>query len=180
MGIDVNERGGSNKRYDYLKYQWQTSGFDGLEDVLIQLGKDFGYGESTKRVLVPALKDAMRPAFTTAKANIAAGPFNPENVTTPHMLDTLRLNARMPSGKDKKSAYIQQNDVAMAMVSVRTDDRGMSQEFGNARTPAQPFLRRALESSAMACVDQLEMILGRRLAEYRSKQEKSQKDKTIS
>jgi hypothetical protein len=179
MGIDVNERGGSSKKYDYLKYQWETSGFDGLEQVLIQLGKDFGYGESTKKVLVPALKEAMRPALSTAKANILAGPYNAQNVTTPHMLDTLRLNARMPSGKDKKSAYIQQNDVAMAMVSVRTDDRGMSQEFGNARTPAQPFLRRALESSAVACVDQLEMILGRRLAEYRSKQEKSQKDKTI-
>jgi hypothetical protein len=172
MAIDVNESGKSSKRYDYLKFQWETSGFDGLEEILIQLGKDFGYGESTKRVLVPALRDAMRPALTTARANILAGPYNAKNVTTPHMVDTLKLNARMPTSKDKKSAYIQQNDVAMAMVSVRTDDRGMSQEFGNARTPAQPFLRRALESSAIACVDQLEMILGRKLAEYRSKQDK--------
>lgn len=180
MGIDVNETSKSSKRYDYLKFQWETSGFDGLEEVLIQLGKDFGYGETTKRVLVPALRDAMRPALSTARANILAGPYNAQNVTSPHMLDTLRLNARMPTGKDKRSAYIQNGDVAMAMVSIRTDDRGMSQEFGNARTPAQPFLRRALESSAIACVDQLEMILGRKMAEYRSKQEKSQKDKTIS
>ena len=179
MGADVNESGNSNKRYDYLKFQWQTSGFDGLEDVLIQLGKDFGYGDTTKRVLVPALKDAMRPAYTTARANILAGPFNAKNVSTPHMVDTLRLTARMPTGKDKRSAYIQQNDVAMAMVSIRTDDRGMSQEFGNARTPAQPFLRRALQSASVACVDQLEMILGRKLAEYRSKQDKiKDKEKT--
>ena len=178
MGIDVNERGGaSSKRYDYLRYQWETSGFDGLEQVLVQLGKDFGYGESTKKVLIPALKEAMRPAFTTARSNIASGPYNEKNISTPHMLDTLRLTARMPNSKDKKSAYIQQGDVAMAMVSVRTDDRGMSQEFGNARTPAQPYLRRALESSAAACIDQLEMILGRRMADYRSKQDNKKDEK---
>ena len=174
MGIDVARLADqkSSKQYDYLKYSWSTTGFDGLEEILIQLGKDFGFDNAAKRVLVPALKEAMRPCLTTARAFILAGPYNETNVTTPHMVDSLKLHARMPNNRDKRSAYIKQNDVAMAMVSVYTDKRAVSQEFGNARVPAQPYLRRALEFSSTACVDQLQMILGQKIQEYRAKQTK--------
>ena len=157
---------------EHLNVTYKTEGFDGLLEVLKQLGEDFGYGNTTKKVLVPAVKQAMQPCYTTARFFILEGPYNPKNVTTPHMVDTLRLNARQPNSKDKRSAYIDIDDVAMAMVSVRTDDRGMSQEFGNARTPPQPYLRRSLEFSASACIDQLEMILGKKMTEYRAKQTK--------
>lgn len=165
----------AKNRGEVLNVNYKTEGFDELEKVLIQLGEDFGYGNGTKKVLVPALKEAMRPCLTTMASFIREGPYNEKNVTTPHMLDTLKLNARMPNGKDKKSQYIDVDDVAMAMVSVRTDDRGMSQEFGNARVPAQPFMRRSLEFSASACIDQLEMALGKKITQYQAKQTK---DKT--
>ena len=161
-------------RYEYLNYYYQTTGFKDMEDVLIQMQKDFGAGETTKKVLVPALKQAMKPCLTTMKAFILAGPYN-EKSTQKHMLDTVRLTARMPNNKDKRSAYLNQNDVAMAEVSVMTDDRGMSQEFGNARVNAQPFLRRSLEFSATACIDQLSIILAEKITQYRSK---NTKDKT--
>jgi hypothetical protein len=160
---------------EVLNVQYRTTGFDALEEALKQLGDDFGYGVGAKKVLVPAVREAMRPCLTTARAFILSGPYNEQNTTSKHMVDTLKLTARQPNSKDKKSAYIDVDDVAMAMVSVYTDDRGMSQEFGNARVPAQPFLRRSLEFSASACIDQLEMILGRKIQEYRAKQTK---DKT--
>lgn len=165
----------AKSNYEVLNVNYRTEGFDGLEEALKQLGNDFGYGVGAKKVLVPAVRDAMRPCLTTARAFILAGPYNEENHTSKHLVDTLKLNARQPNGKDKKSAYIDMDDVAMAMVSVYTDDRGMSQEFGNARVPAQPYLRRSLEFSASACIDQLEMILGRKIQDYRAKQTK---DKT--
>lgn len=177
MGIDAARLADlrPSKEYEYLKYSWSTTGFDGLEEVLIQLGKDFGYNNAAKRVLVPAVKEAMRPCLSTARAFILAGPYNEKNVTTPHMVDTLKLHARMPNNRDRGSAYIKSTDVAMAMVSVYTDKRAISQEFGNARVPPQPFLRRALEFSSTACVDQLQIILGQKLQDYRAKQTK---DKT--
>ncbi len=162
---------------EVLNVNYKTEGFDELEKVLIQLGEDFGYGNGTKKVLVPALKEAMRPCLTTMAMFIREGPYSqgPQKPDHVHMLDTLRLNARMPNSKDKKSQYIDVDDVAMAMVSIRTDDRGMSQEFGNARVSAQPFMRRSLEFSASACIDQLEMALGKKITQYQAKQTK---DKT--
>lgn len=159
-------------RYEYLEYTMTTTGFTDLEKVLVEMQKDFGAGETTKKVLVPALRQAFKPALSTARAFILAGPYNEKNTTSKHMLDTLRLTARMPNNKDKRSAYLVQNDVAMAEVSVLTDDRGMSQEFGNARVPAQPFLRRALEFSATACIDQFQTILVGVIQKYKSKNTK--------
>lgn len=178
MGIDaarLAEQRRPTREYEYLKYSWSTTGFDGLEEVLIQLAKDFGYDNAAKRVLIPALRESMRPCLSTARAFIMAGPYNEDNVTSKHMVDTLKIHARQPTNRDKRSAYIKDTDVAMATVSVFTDKRAISQEFGNARVPAQPYLRRALEFSSTACVDQLTMILGQKISQYRAKQTK---DKT--
>lgn len=154
-----------------MNVSYKTYGFDGLEAQLIAMAKDFGaegYGKAHKSVLVPALKEAMKPVLTTARMFIRQGPYNELNTTSKHMLDTLRLTARQLNSKDRKSAYLHNDDVALAMVSVLTDDRGMSQEFGNARVPAQPYLRRSLEYAAPACLDVLEASLGRILAEYKA------------
>ncbi len=177
MGIDSARLAdlSPSKEYDYLKYNWETSGFDGLEEILIQMGKDFGFDEGAKKVIVPAMRQAMRPCLSAAKAFILAGPYNENNTTSKHMVDTLKLHARVPTTKDRKSAYIKETDVALAMVSVFTDKRAVSQEFGNARVPPQPYLRRALEFSATACVDQLEVILRQKIEDYQAKQTK---DKT--
>jgi len=157
---------------DTTTVSYKLYGTKELEDALLQIAEDFGYGNTTKKVLVPAIKEASRPAYTTVLSRI---PYDEGNTTTQHMRDTLRLNARMPSAADKRSAYLRYDDVAIAYISIRTDKRGISQEFGNARVRKQPFLRDSLTYAANAIIDNFGDFLKKRMTQYKAKQTKETK-----
>jgi HK97 gp10 family phage protein len=143
-----------------------TTGFKELEAVLVQMGEDLCYGKTASRVLIPAIKAAMQPVLQMAKA---LAPYDESNMSTTHLRDTVRLNARTPSSRDQSSIYSEKNDIAIGIVSVRTDKRGMSQEFGNAQVAAQPYLRPALESQANRVISILGSYLTYKLTQYKSK-----------
>ncbi len=143
----------------------QTQGFDELEKALLEIANDFGYSESVKKVLIPSAREAMQNTFTSVKQFIEMR----DLVDTGELLKSVRLTARKPNSKDKKSIYVEQGDVVIAEVSVKTDDRAMSQEFGNSRVPPKPFLRSALKYSADAVVDTLERSLANKLTKYKGK-----------
>lgn len=145
---------------------FKLEGFKELEEVLIQMSEDFGYDKGARRVLVPALKTAMQPVLEQART---LAPYDERNQTTKHLRDTLRLNARVPSPRDKRSMYIHDTDAAIAIVSVKTDKRGISQEFGNAEIAAQPYLRPALERQAQNVINRLGTFLTYKLQQYKSK-----------
>lgn len=143
----------------------ETKGFEELEKALLEIANDFGYTEAVKKVLIPSAKEAMHHTFTSVKQYIEMQGL----IDTGEMLKSVRLTARKPNSKDKKSIYIQQGDAVIAEVSVKTDERAVSQEFGNARTPAKPFLRTALKFSSDAVVDTLETSLANKLTKYKGK-----------
>ena len=68
-----------------------------------------------------------------------------------------------------RSIYIDKNDAAVGIVASRTDKRAISQEFGNAVTPPQPWLRSALESEAAHVISTLGTFLAFKLEKYKSK-----------
>jgi len=144
----------------------KLTGFKELNDVLVQMGEDFCYGKTASRVLIPAIKAALQPVLEKAKQ---LAPYDDKNHSTPHLMDTLRLNARTPTQKDQRSIYSEKNDVAIGIVTVKTDKRGMSQEFGNAQVAAQPYLRPALESQSNRVIAILSTFLTYKLSQYKSK-----------
>lgn len=151
---------------DYKTFKFEATGFKELEEVLVQMGEDLCYGKTARRVLVPAVKAAMKPVAEQIAVTI---PYDEENKSGNHMKDTIRVTARVPNSKDNRSRHADKDAVVIGMVSIKTDDRGMSQEFGNARVPAQPFMRNALETKATTVVNLLGTYLTYKLLQYKSK-----------
>ena len=141
-------------------------GFKELEAVLIEMGEDLCYGKTASKVLLPAIRTAMQPVLQTARQ---LAPYDESNDTTPHLRDTLKLNARVPNARDQRSIYSEPSDIAIGIVSSRTDKRGISQEFGNKAVAPQPYLRPALESQATKVVNLLGTFLTYKLQQYKSK-----------
>jgi len=141
-------------------------GFKELEAVLIEMGDDLCYGKTANKVLLPAIRTAMQPVLQTARQ---LAPYDEGNNTTPHLRDTLKLNARVPNARDQRSIYSEPNDIAIGIVSARTDKRGISQEFGNKAVAPQPYLRPALESQATRVINILGTFLTYKIQQYKSK-----------
>lgn len=143
-----------------------ATGFKELEAVLLEMGDDLCYGKTASKVLIPAVKAAMMPVLNQART---LAPYDEKNSTTKHLKDTLRIGGRIPSARDKRSAFVSPTDAVIGEVSVRTDKRGISQEFGNNQVKAQPYLRPALESQSQAVVNILGTFLAYKIDQYKSK-----------
>lgn len=66
----------------------------------------------------------------------------------PHLRDTARIDARIPNDNDTNAYHLYDNEsFAMGMVSVKKSGASLSQEFGNATTQAQPYLRISFETN---------------------------------
>ena len=152
------------QQYKELKVTF--TGFKELEEVLVQMGEDLCYGKTARKVLIPAVKTAMKPVADTMKTTI---PYDELNRSGKHMRDTIRISGRVPNSRDKRSRHYDEGAIALGIVSIKTDDRGMSQEFGNAQVPAQPFLRRSLESNIERVVNILGTFLTYKIQQYKSK-----------
>lgn len=144
----------------------KTEGFKELEQVLLEMANDIGYKKTARRVLVPAVKASMQPVLEMSKV---LAPYDETNNTTPHLRDSLKLNARVPTDRDLRSMYIDKDDAVVGIVSVKTDKRGVSQEFGNEQVSAQPYLRPAIEAQANRVVQILGSFLTYKLQQYKSK-----------
>ena len=171
----------------------KLEGIGEVDAALRQLEADFGVKETSKRVLVPAVREAMKPILSVAQG------MAPKD--TGALAMHLQVEARRPTRRDMRSKYIDTTDVVIAAVTTKTfpkklkkkflqenvelyqSDRqayrkkfrefalsAIAQEFGTARNPAKPFLRPALEANSQITVSRLAAILARRIAEFRSKQ----------
>lgn len=141
-------------------------GFDEFEKQLLDLAKGVRADLVARQTLAKAAEKAMFPVLYHATS---AAPFDDKNTDGIHLKYTLRLDARVPNDRDKLSEYVNDTDAAIAVVSAKKSSVSLSQEFGNARTPAHPFLRPALESQAEQVVAILGEELGRIIPEYAAK-----------
>jgi hypothetical protein len=85
------------------------------------------------------------------------------------MRDTIRLDARIPNEKDKRSEYVNETDAAIAVVSVKKSAVSLAQEFGTSKIPARPFLRISLQQDSGTVLDALKSQLGSRIPDYAAK-----------
>lgn len=144
-----------------------TEGFDDFENLLIQISNEFGYKQSARNVLVPAVKTAMQAILPISKGLA--------NRDTGRMFNSIRVDARIPNQKDKKSYYYQKGDAALGVLSAKQSSISLGEEFGTAKKPAQPFLRPAIEKNQDMILRRLSAVLAYRLDSYRAKKTKGKK-----
>ncbi len=150
----------------------KLEGIGQVDQIFKELAAQIGDKKANSKILVPAVREAMRPVLAMAKSNAP--------VDTGTLQRTLQTEARRPTKRDRRSKYITQTDTVIAIVTtapakklkklgIKSDARAIAQEFGSSRNPAHPYLRPALESQAQAVVNNLSTILARRLNDYKIK-----------
>jgi len=153
----------------------KLEGIGDVDKALKALEEEFGDKMARSKVLIPAVREALKPVLAEAKANA------PKD--TGDLMKSLVIEARRPTRRDKRSKYVTQTDTVIAAVTtasgkklakmgIKSDARAIAQEFGTASTPAQPYLRTALESNAQTTVNSLASILARRIEGFKTKYSK--------
>jgi hypothetical protein len=152
------------------KVTFKLDGFAEFEQQIKQLAEGYRSDLVARQTLVKAAKNSMESVLNDV---IVRAPYDTKRASgdgeQPHLRNTARLDARIPSAKDRLSEYVNDTDSAIAVVSVKKSAVSLSQEFGNARTVAQPFLRVSLKSNAEKVLDALKSELGTIIPEYAKK-----------
>lgn len=142
-----------------------VEGFPELFATMAELKEEIGKSK-TDRIWREAMKAAFQPVLEAAKRNA------PKD--TGELSNRIYMKVHRPNRSDKQSKYYEPGETYMARVSVsplRSDSQlhvvlnkrgkfqnvwrnkkpvGISQEFGNARVPAQPFMLPALRQNQNA------------------------------
>lgn len=173
---------------------------EGAKETLASLTlfqEQFGDKDSKSKVLIPAVREAMKPVLAMAKA------LAPKD--TGALDRSLYITARRPTRKDMKSRYVLPSDSVIALVSSRPipkklkqqfhakygdlkgkeykkarrkfyteagvmfDARAIANEFGTANMSAKPYLRVSLESQAQAVAAKLNLIIKQKMDAYKAK-----------
>jgi HK97 gp10 family phage protein len=176
-------------------FKWEVKGLDKLMLNLDDLAEQIGDKKATSKVLIPAMRQAMKPALMAIRA---AAPKD-----TGALASHLWIEARRPNKRDKRSMYVRQGDKTIALVTTKAfpkklkkqwhadnkdlspsqrqkafkkfalstgfpyDARAIAQEFGTARHPAQPFMRTEFAAQSANVVDALARELGQRIQNYK-------------
>ena len=162
-------------------FEVKTEGFEETYKALLDFANDFTYRETSKNVLVPAVRNSMKLVKSTLKAfaprsDESTRPNYKDPRAKPHMGDTAKSSARAPNSKDRRSTYIAADDLVLGEAFIFTDQRALAQEFGTNPGPnrsrgtvAQPFLRRALSYTAPAVLDTFEREVAQLIEKYNQK-----------
>ena len=151
---------------------FQVVGLKDVNKVFQELADEIGDKKATSKILVPAVREAMKPVLQAARADA------PED--TGALKRSLQIEARRPNRRDKKSKYVSSTDNVIAVVTtasgkklkkmgIKSDARSIAQEFGTAKIPAHPYLRPALESESFNVANKLGAIISKRLDKYKTR-----------
>jgi HK97 gp10 family phage protein len=145
---------------------FKAEGFEKLEQQLIELAQGFRGDLVMRNTVTKAVDAAMQPVLASV---ISRAPYDEDNKGPIHLRDTARVHARIPTAADRKSEFVSQTDAVIGVVSVKKSAVSLSQEFGNARTAAQPYLRVSLESNRENIVNILKSELAVSIPAYAKK-----------
>ena len=158
----------------YPKTTFKLEGFADLEAQLLALGNGIRSDLTARNTIVKAAKESMVPVYNQV---VATAPYDENNTGPIHLRDTARLDARIPSSKDKLSDYVNDTDAAIAVVSVKKSAVSLAQEFGTRKMspPPHPFLRIALFQNSKVVLDKLKSELENWIPAYAKKLAKRKK-----
>jgi HK97 gp10 family phage protein len=153
----------------------KLEGFAEFEQQLKEMAQGFRGDLIARRTLVPAAKTAMEVVLNSAKTRAPVGDKPRDSKNPIHMRDTIRLDARIPSEKDKRSDYVNDTDAAIAVVSVKKSAVSLANEFGTSKRGARPFLRPALQENINNVLTELKSALAVGITDYAKKLERRRK-----
>ena len=122
-----------------LQVKWE--GFQEFQDLLSQIEDDYGEKDAAG-ILRNAVRMAMKPVLTAARQNLMGN----GNVDTGQLVQSLRLEARPPTAKDKRSIYSSSTYIMIARVTVapgkrfEPDSKRLSKKFRNNRTGKMDYM----------------------------------------
>lgn len=90
------------------KFKVGITGDDELKMLLNQMSADFG-DKATAKVLVSAVRESLAPALARTKALV------PED--TGELAASLRIEARKPTRRDKRSIYVNETDTVISTIT---------------------------------------------------------------
>ena len=180
-----------------MSVKFAVNGLKETLDAFKEFQEQFGDKDAKSKVLIPAVREAMKPVLAMAKA------LSPKD--TGALDRSLYITARRPTRKDMKSRYVTPKDSVISLVSSRPipkkvkqqfqsqygnlkgkeykkakrkfyteagvmfDARAIANEFGTSKMSAKPFMRISLESQAQMVASQLGMILKQKMDSYKAK-----------
>ena len=171
--------------------KFEITGMQDTLQVFQDLANEIGDKKATSKVLIPAVREAMRPVLAAAKILVPKG-------DTKLLVDSLIIRAKRPNSKDKKSNYVKNSDMVIATVSTKPiskkhkkefkaknntvtkkefyeskgyfyDARAVAMEFGTKDVAPKPYLRPALESQSNAVAMKLGEIIKNKIEKYKAK-----------
>lgn len=143
---------------------FEVTGFDKLAEQMDVLFSFYRPEEVLKKGTVNSVRKALRPVLDKVVAN---APYDEQtNKSGIHLRDTAKITVRLPNEKDKQSSFYREGDVIWGMVSVKKSAVSLSQEFGNANTPAHPYLRISMETGAEEALNILKEQLAHQLKSF--------------
>jgi HK97 gp10 family phage protein len=180
-----------------MSVKFAVNGLKETLDAFKEFQEQFGDKDGKSKVLIPAVKEAMKPVLAMSKA------LSPKD--TGALDRSLYITARRPTRKDMKSKYVTTKDSVISLVSSRPipkklkqqfhaqygtlkgseykkakrkfydeqgvmhDARAIANEFGTAKMSAQPFMRISLESQAQAVSAKLGDLIKQKMDAYKAK-----------
>jgi HK97 gp10 family phage protein len=144
----------------------KLEGFAELEQQLLQMAQGYRADNIARNTLVKAAERAMVPVLLDATSR---APFDENNNDGIHMKYTIRLDARIPTGRDLMSEYVKETDAAIAVVSVKKSAVSLAQEFGTRKLAPQPFMRPAIEGARDRVLSILKTELAQAIPAYAQK-----------
>ncbi len=142
----------------------KLEGFSEFETQLHALANGYRHDLVARNTLVKAGRVAMEPVLRSVES---LAPYDEvHNTSGIHLRDTRRIDSRIPYDSDKASPMISETDASITVVSVKRSAVSLSQEYGNARTVAQPYLRISLERNVDLVLSILKSQLGQIIPDY--------------
>jgi len=99
----------------------KLEGIGSVHAVFRELADEIGDKKANSKILIPAVREAMKPVLQAAKT------LAPKDTT--QLANTLTLSARRPTNKDRRSKYITQSDTVIAIVTTKAFPKKKRQEF---------------------------------------------------
>lgn len=152
---------------------FKTEGFEELNQQLIDISRDIQSADEAKgfkKILSMSVRKALNPLALDMKARAPYDDNRRANkANQPHLQNTVRVDTRIPSIQDRKSAFVNESDAYIGIVSVKKSAVSLSQEFGNKHTPGHPYLRVTAEQGMDTATGILKKELSERIPEYMKK-----------
>lgn len=155
---------------------FKTEGFEELNQQLMDIASDIQSSDEAKgfkKILSMSVRKALNPLAEDMQSRAPYDGNRPSSKAgQPHLRNTVRVDTRVPSVQDKRSAMVNESDAYIGIVSVKKSAVSLSQEFGNERTAAQPYLRITAEQGMSKATDTLRSELSERIPMYMKKMSK--------